>query len=151
LTIIQALFIIKFQGEFMLFTKASEYALLALIHIAKNQAPQDVDKMAAQLDIPKSFLAKILQNLAKNGLLKSFKGAKGGFILIKEPYEYNLKEIINVAEKKDINVFECSGGICTTHKETCTLMPILVKLQNKIDDFLSSVSLADVMEDNGKK
>lgn len=63
----------------MLFTKASEYALLSLIYISQKETPQDVDSLALELDIPKSFLAKILQTLAKDGLLKSFKGAKGGF------------------------------------------------------------------------
>lgn len=92
----------------MLFTKASEYALLSLIHIAKSQEPQDVDTMSSVLDIPKSFLAKILQALAKDALLKSYKGAKGGFMLVKKPSEYTLKEIINSVEKKSINVFECS-------------------------------------------
>ncbi|EAH7329047.1 transcriptional regulator, partial [Campylobacter jejuni] len=54
----------------MLFTKASEYALLSLIYISQKETPQDVDSLALELDIPKSFLAKILQTLAKDGLLK---------------------------------------------------------------------------------
>ncbi|ARJ56589.1 Rrf2 family transcriptional regulator [Campylobacter cuniculorum] len=135
----------------MLLTKASEYALLSLIYISQKETPQDVDTMAFELDIPKSFLAKILQTLAKDGLLKSFKGAKGGFTLIKEAHCYTIKEIINSAEKKDINVFECSGGTCPSNKEKyCSLLPILVNLQNRIDDFLESITLADIIN-NGKE
>ncbi|EDK9198786.1 transcriptional regulator [Campylobacter jejuni] len=136
----------------MLFTKASEYALLSLIYISQKETPQDVDSLALELDIPKSFLAKILQTLAKDGLLKSFKGAKGGFALIKEPNQYTIKEIVNSAEKKDISVFECSGGTCPNDKEkNCTLMPMLVNLQNKVDEFLDSITLEDIMKNNGKK
>ncbi|HDV7358088.1 TPA: RrF2 family transcriptional regulator [Campylobacter jejuni] len=137
----------------MLFTKASEYALLSLIYISQKETPQDVDSLALELDIPKSFLAKILQTLAKDGLLKSFKGAKeGGFVLIKEPSQYTIKEIVNSAEKKDISVFECSGGTCPNNKEeNCTLMPMLVNLQNKVDEFLDSITLEDIMKNNGKK
>ncbi|AXL33754.1 Rrf2 family transcriptional regulator [Campylobacter jejuni] len=136
----------------MLFTKASEYALLSLIYISQKETPQDVDSLALELDIPKSFLAKILQTLAKDGLLKSFKGAKGGFALIKEPNQYTIKEIVNSAEKKDISVFECSGGTCPNNKEkNCTLMPMLVNLQNKVDEFLDSITLEDIMKNNGKK
>lgn len=135
----------------MLLTKASEYALLSLIYISQKETPQDVDTMAFELDIPKSFLAKILQTLAKDGLLKSFKGAKGGFTLIKEARFYTIKEIVSSAEKKDVNVFECSSGTCPSHKEkNCSLLPILVNLQNKIDDFLESITLADIIN-NGKK
>ncbi|EAI2848455.1 RrF2 family transcriptional regulator [Campylobacter jejuni] len=129
----------------MLFTKASEYALLSLIYISQKETPQDVDSLALELDIPKSFLAK-------DGLLKSFKGAKGGFVLIKEPSQYTIKEIVNSAEKKDISVFECSGGTCPNNKEeNCTLMPMLVNLQNKVDEFLDSITLEDIMKNNGKK
>ncbi|EDB1348677.1 TPA: RrF2 family transcriptional regulator [Campylobacter jejuni] len=136
----------------MLFTKASEYALLSLIYISQKETPQDVDSLALELDIPKSFLAKILQTLAKDGLLKSLKGAKGGFVLIKEPSQYTIKEIVNSAEKKDISVFECSGGTCPNNKEeNCTLMPMLVNLQNKVDEFLDSITLEDIMKNNGKK
>ncbi|MBF7048757.1 Rrf2 family transcriptional regulator [Campylobacter volucris] len=134
----------------MLFTKASEYALLSLIHIAKSQEPQDVDTMSNALDIPKSFLAKILQALAKDNLLKSFKGAKGGFVLVKNSQEYTLKEIINSVEKKSVNVFECSNGICPSQKgDNCNLMPVLVTLQNKIDEFLVSITLEDIIKNNG--
>ena len=136
----------------MLFTKASEYALLSLIYISQKETPQDVDSLALELDIPKSFLAKILQTLAKDGLLKSFKGEKGGFFLIKETSKYSIKEIVNSAEKKDISVFECSGGTCPNNKEeNCTLMPMLVNLQNKVDEFLDSITLEDIMKNNGKK
>ncbi|SUW96837.1 BadM/Rrf2 family transcriptional regulator [Campylobacter jejuni subsp. doylei] len=85
-------------------------------------------------------------------MLKSFKGAKGGFVLIKEPSQYTIKEIVNSAEKKDISVFECSGGTCPNNKEeNCTLMPMLVNLQNKVDEFLDSITLEDIMKNNGKK
>lgn len=53
--------------------------------------------------------------------------------------------------KKDISVFECSGGTCPNNKEeNCTLMPMLVNLQNKVDEFLDSITLEDIMKNNGK-
>lgn len=129
----------------MLFTKASEYALIAMIHIASSTSPQDVDSMSSQLNLPKSFLAKILQGLAKEGLLRSFKGARGGFYLAKDAKLYSIKEIINCAEKKYANVFECSDGNCPQNKEeNCKIMPLLMTLQTKVDEFLSSITLADL-------
>lgn len=83
----------------MLLTKASEYALLSLIMISQKENPQDVDTLSTQLGISKSFLAKILQSLAKEGIVKSFKGAHGGFMLAKDPSEFSLKQIIECAEK----------------------------------------------------
>lgn len=131
----------------MLLTKASEYALLSLILIAKKETPQDVDTLSTQLDISKSFLAKILQSLARDGVLKSFKGANGGFTLAKSPQELSLKHIIECAEKKQAVVFECatSLGDCPQEKaEYCKIWPTLNKLQTKIDDFLDNITLEDI-------
>ncbi|ARE80489.1 Rrf2 family transcriptional regulator [Campylobacter helveticus] len=133
----------------MLLTKASEYALLSLIYISSKSTPCDVDTMATELEIPKSFLAKILQNLARDGLLHSYKGAKGGFTLAKEPSAYTLKEILASAEKKEVSVFECSNGIYPNHKENCNLLPVLVNLQNKINNFLDTITLEDIVKNNG--
>jgi len=131
----------------MLLTKASEYALLSLITISQRETPQDVDTLATGLGISKSFLAKILQALAKEGILKSYKGAHGGFLLAKDPAELTLKQIISCAEKKPTMVLECTTdqGCCPKDKaDFCKILPFLNKLQSKIDDFLDNMSLKDL-------
>ena len=129
----------------MLFTKASEYALLALIHISNSKTPKDVDSLSNELQISKSFLAKILQLLARDNLLLSFKGAKGGFMLSKKIEEYTIKEILYSVEKHDISVFECSHGTCPDGKNSCYILPMIISLQKKVDDFLESMTLAEVI------
>lgn len=131
----------------MLLTKASEYALLSLILISNKKTPQDVDTLSSKLDISKSFLAKILQSLARDGVLKSFKGANGGFTLAKKPNELTLKYIIECAEKKQAVVFECATSVddCPNEKaEFCRIWPTLNRLQIKIDDFLDNITLEDI-------
>ncbi|NPA73558.1 MAG: Rrf2 family transcriptional regulator [Epsilonproteobacteria bacterium] len=132
----------------MLLTKASEYALLSLILISKEDDPVDVDTLSKKLNISKSFLAKILQSLARQEILISYKGAKGGFKLSKEPEEISVKDVIEFAEKKAPTVFECSPAknLCKTQKaETCQIWPFLNRLQMKIDNFLDEISLKDIM------
>ncbi|MBL0687534.1 MAG: Rrf2 family transcriptional regulator [Sulfurospirillum sp.] len=132
----------------MLLTKASEYALLSLIMISQRNTPQDVDTLSTELGISKSFLAKILQSLAKEGILKSYKGAHGGFLLAKEPSEFSLKQIIACAEKKTIKVLECTTvqGYCPKNEEDfCKILPFLNKLQAKIDNVLDNMSLKDII------
>ena len=133
----------------MLFTRASEYALLSLVLIARKNEPMGTDALSKQLGISKSFLAKILQNLARKNILKSFKGASGGFILAKKPDKISIKEIAEAAEGKQISVFDCSAdlGCCPSNKgQFCLLWPFLNKLQNKIDTFLEDLTLEDIME-----
>jgi len=132
----------------MLLTKASEYALLSLIMISQRDTPQDVESLSKQLGISKSFLAKILQSLAKEGILNSFKGAKGGFLLAKDPASLSLRKIIMCAEKKPTMILECTSeyGFCPNNREDfCKILPFLNKLQSKIDDFLDNMSLKDII------
>ena len=108
----------------MLLTKASEYALLSLIYIAQKDAPSDVDTMSGELEISKSFLAKILQNLAREGILISFKGANGGFMLAQKPGDISIKRVIESAEKRKMAVFECSisqEGCSSSKNRMCLL------------------------------
>lgn len=133
----------------MLLTRASEYALLSMIMIAQKDTPQDVETLSAQLGISKSFLAKILQSLAREGILKSFKGAHGGFMLTPESKHISVKRIIESAEKRPTNVFECSSSPenCPNNRaEFCKIWPFFNKLQTKIDDFLDSMTLNDILQ-----
>ena len=133
----------------MLLTKASEYALLSLIYIAQKDAPLDVDTMSGELEISKSFLAKILQNLAREGILVSFKGANGGFMLAQKPGDISIKRVIESAEKRKMAVFECSisqEGCSSSKNRMCQIWPMFSALQSKIDDFLDTITLSNIIK-----
>ncbi len=134
----------------MLITRASEYAILSLIVLSKAKDPLDSDTLSRELFISKSFLAKILQSLAKASILKSYKGVNGGFVLNKEPSDINMLEVMTSVEGKAPAVFECSPSVhdCPSNRaEICSIWPFLNKLQGKIDFFLAELSLADILED----
>jgi len=133
----------------MLITRASEYAILSLVVLSKATAPMDSETLSTQLSIPKSFLAKILQAMAKHGILKSFKGVNGGFALLLEPKDIKMLQVIASVEGKAPAVFECSPSIysCPSGRaQLCSLWPFLNKLQGKIDSFLADLTLADILE-----
>jgi len=132
----------------MLLTRASEYALLSLILMARDEHPADVDTLSKKLDISRSFLAKVLQSLSREGVLKSYKGAKGGFTLNLKPEEIDLRRVIEIVEKKPIVVFECSPATnsCPSGKgDFCMIWPFLNKFQQKVDEFFSELTLKDIM------
>lgn len=133
----------------MLITRASEYALLSLIVLAKAEKPLDADTLSRELDISKSFLAKILQSMARTGILNSFKGANGGFALAKDMHEITVHNITCAAEGKNPAVFDCSKSQkdCPSDKaSTCQIWPVVNRLQEKIDTFLDNLTLADLIE-----
>lgn len=135
----------------MLITRASEYAILSLIVLAKANSPMDSETLSRDLSISKSFLAKILQSLAKNGILKSFKGVNGGFALAKTPDQINMLNVMSSVEGKAPAVFDCASSIndCPSDKaDICSIWPFLNKLQGKIDSFLGDLTLADILEED---
>lgn len=133
----------------MLLTKKSEYALLSLVSIAKSAEPKNVDTLSTELNISKSFLAKILQNLAKHEILNSYKGNNGGFTLKKSCSELTILEITQIAEEKTPSVFECTTNTGTCSGSIgggCTIFPLLNNLQLKINDFLDKLTLKDILQ-----
>lgn len=128
----------------MLLTRASEYALLSLDKIRKSQRPVGSEQLAKELCIPKSFLAKILHNLAKQDILESHRGAQGGFTIKCALDQISVYDIILAAEGKSPAVFDCTqyqdncpnGAI-----GSCAISPFLATFQGKIDTFLNELTL----------
>ncbi|HFS85494.1 MAG TPA: Rrf2 family transcriptional regulator [Epsilonproteobacteria bacterium] len=132
----------------MLLTRATEYALLSLDTIRRSDIPMGAEQLAYELGIPKSFLAKILQSLAKKEILESKKGAHGGFILVKDVSDISVKEIIVAAEGKAPAVFDCTqyAANCPNNAiGTCSISPFLSTFQTKVDDFLDGLMLGDIL------
>ncbi|RUM69052.1 MAG: transcriptional regulator [Sulfurovum sp.] len=132
----------------MLLTRASEYALLSLDVLRKSDTPLGAEHLANELAIPKSFLAKILQTLAKQDILKSHKGAHGGFMLSKPIDKISVNEVIFAAEGKTPAVFDCTSYTANCPNGnigTCAISPFLFNFQTKIDDFLNDLMLSDIL------
>src|SRR5690348_13862280 len=86
----------------MQITRAGEYGVLGLMHLAQR-APGEmamIEDVSRKEKIPKSFLAKIFQNLVKAGLVRSIRGAGGGFALVKKPAQITVLEVIEAIEGK---------------------------------------------------
>ncbi len=134
----------------MLLTRASEYALLSLIVLSKSDIPLDAETISKELDIPKSFLAKILQALARNEIISSYKGVRGGFALNELSHTRTVLEIMCAVENKTPAVFDCapSQADCPSNKaSTCKIWPFINRLQGKIDAFLGTLTLQDILEE----
>ncbi|RXJ86259.1 Rrf2 family transcriptional regulator [Arcobacter sp. CECT 8985] len=131
----------------MLLTKKSEYALLSLVSIAKSDKPKNVDVLSKELNISKSFLAKVMQNLAKNDIVVSHRGVNGGFALKKAYDKLTILEITKAAEERIPSVFECSPSEKSCPSDlanTCTIWPLLNNLQSEINVFLENLTLKDI-------
>lgn len=84
----------------MIITRATEYAVRAILHMAKQPRGEVVYKkdICAEQDVTPAFLTKILQPLIKSGVVASQRGVGGGFYLAKDPAEITLFDIISSQE-----------------------------------------------------
>lgn len=133
----------------MLLTKKTEYAILSLVAIAKSTTAKNVDVLSKELNIPKPYLAKILQTFSKSDILISYKGVNGGFLLNIPPENLTLLKITTISEDKIPTVFECSPShdSCPGNRaDSCHLWSTLNALQHKIDNFLENITLKDIMQ-----
>lgn len=88
------------KGTPLIITRATEYAIRAILHMSRQPAGEVVYKkdICKAQDITPAFLTKILQPLIKDGIVGSQRGVGGGFYLAKAPAEITLLDIIKSQE-----------------------------------------------------
>ena len=84
----------------MRLTRGSDYGVRGMIYLARQPIDKIslIEEIAANEDIPDNYLAKIFQNLAKNGLVRSQRGPRGGFALARPAEEITLRETIEAIQ-----------------------------------------------------
>ncbi len=105
-----------------------------------------VSEIAGELKIPQPFLRKILQTLNKKNLLRSCKGAGGGFRLSRLPDKIFLVELIEIFQGK-MKIIECflRKKICP-NKRDCRLKKKLEEIEKYVVSELSSITIKDLLE-----
>jgi len=129
-------------------SKKVEYGLIALRHIAMNAGQVYTAKeIANEYDIPFELLAKVLQKLARNGVVRSLQGVRGGYSLSKRPNEMTLSHIIHVIENERPMVAECySDGADSCYLfDNCTIRRPLGKLQRNLNVLFSSMTVQEII------
>jgi len=79
----------------------TQYALLALLELARNyqtQEPMQIRQIAEKQDISDRYLEQLLARLRRGGLVKSQRGAKGGYLLAREPWNITLLDLVKCLE-----------------------------------------------------
>lgn len=130
----------------MLYSRSAEYAIRAFVHLA--QVPDGtytmVKQIAAEEEIPAHFLAKILQQLARKGLLRSSKGPTGGFSLRVPPDEVRMLDIVEALD--GLSEYEkCASGLAECSDDMpCPLHDSWKPLRSRIMDYLGRNTIADL-------
>ena len=126
----------------------TDYGFRIVANLAINalEKPVSTKVLAEQEDISPLFTAKILQKLAKFGIVESIMGTAGGFKLKKDSSQISLYEIIQ-ALQGEIIVNKCSPGLCSCPRQpSCPISSLLWEVEDSIIKKFKSISIADVIK-----
>jgi len=132
-----------------MFSKSSKYAIKAVLYLAVNSS---IDKkimakeIAEPINVPKAYIAKLLQDLAKHNIISSTKGPRGGFYLSSSNKKHSVMRIIEVIDGKEkfnscmLSLNKCDLlKPCPLHKAIFPIKTQLIEsLNSKTIDMLSN-------------
>lgn len=131
----------------MQLTRASDYAVRVMLHLASQPEGTVVSKtvLAKAAEAPESFLSKILQTLARGGLIQARRGVVGGFFLLPRGAKASLLDIVESIDGPiALNVCVASGASCERHAE-CPAHKVWLDAQAAMLSVLRKAKIAEMI------
>ncbi len=134
----------------MMVSTKGRYALRVMIDIAqhKDEGYISLKDVAERQEISMKYLELIAAILNRAGYLKSKRGKAGGYMLSRQPEDFNIGQILKLTEGSlaPVTCMENSGCVGCRRAAKCLTLPMWIKLDNMIDSYLEGISLKDLME-----
>ena len=135
----------------MRITTWAEYGLICALHLARRAEEGAITgrEIAGNERLPADYVEQILLRLRRAGIVRSTRGAHGGYMLARPSDEISVRDVIAASEHTTFDLHCVSHPVgeerCSA-AQNCSIRPVWVLLQQKIDDVLESVRLADLLE-----
>ena len=136
----------------MRITTWAEYGVICALHLARRTeiGPVNGREIARQERLPGDYVEQILLRLRRAGVIASTRGARGGYVLARPPEQVSIRAVIQASELETFDLHCVSHPLeeerCSA-SHNCSIRPVWVMLQRKIDDVLEGVTLADLLHD----
>lgn len=139
----------------MRITTLAEYGVICALHLARRvgEGPVTGRDIAARERLPVDYVEQILLRLRRANLVRSTRGAHGGYALAVPPEQITVRDVIAASELQTFDLH------CVTHPveeercsaaHACSIRPVWVMLQQKIDAVLESVRLSDLLHEESE-
>jgi Rrf2 family transcriptional regulator, iron-sulfur cluster assembly transcription factor len=131
----------------MQFTKAESYGIRGVIYLAEqaNDRIVPLSEIATAEDVPEKFLAKIFQNLNKVGIIKSHRGIKGGFTLMKSPDKVTARDVVEAIQGEYILAKCLRDPDCCDKYSNCPVRVILERAEKELLRVFEAYSISDMI------
>ena len=136
----------------MKLTTKGRYAVMAMADLAlfKDKGPISLTDISLRQNISLAYLEQIFIKLKNNNLVKSVRGAKGGYVLETSPEDIRISNIISAVneEVKTLNCKKESKKGCNNRNTKCITHNLWDQLDNHINNFFEKVKLNDLVKKN---
>jgi Rrf2 family protein len=131
-------------------TTLAEYGVICALHLARrlSEGPITGREIAERERLPGDYVEQILLRLRRAGIVRSTRGAHGGYALAGDPSSISIKDVISASEMTTFDLHCVSNPVaeerCSASHD-CSIRPVWVLLQQRIDDVLEGVRLSDLL------
>lgn len=136
----------------MRITTLAEYGVICALHLARrsDEGPITGREIAESEQLPGDYVEQILLRLRRAGIIRSTRGAHGGYMLAKDAAEISIRDVIAASETTTFDLHCVSHPVgeerCSS-AHNCSIRPVWMLLQQKIDDVLTGVHLSDLLSE----
>jgi Rrf2 family protein len=133
-------------------TTLAEYGVICALHLARRitEGPVTGRDVAARERLPVDYVEQILLRLRRAGIVTSTRGARGGYALARAAEEISVRDVIAASELTTFDLHCVSHPVeeerCSA-AHNCSIRPVWLLLQKKIDDVLEGVRLSDLLHE----
>jgi Rrf2 family protein len=136
-------------------TTLAEYGVICALHLARRVAEGPITgrEIAEVEQLPADYVEQILLRLRRAGIIRSTRGAHGGYMLAREAGDISIRDVIAASETTTFDLHCVSHPVgeerCSS-SHNCSIRPVWLLLQRKIDDVLDRVRLADLLAEESE-
>ena len=128
-------------------SQTAEYALRAIVHLAQfSGSPQTTEQIGAATEMPRPYLAKVLNSLAKAKLVRAQRGMHGGFVLVPAAENLSIYEVIQAVDPLR-RILECPLGLPAHAEQMCPLHRSLDEVLELMEKRFRSIAISEILED----
>ena len=139
----------------MRITTLAEYGVICALHLARriSDGPVTGREIAARERLPVDYVEQILLRLRRADIVRSTRGAHGGYALARGPGAISIRDVIAASEMTTFDLHCVSHPVeeerCSA-SHGCSIRPVWMLLQQKIDDVLGGIHLADLLHEESE-
>jgi len=135
----------------MVLSTKGRYGLRAIYELSLyyGKEPMKLKQIADACELSETYLEQLFNKLKKGGVIKSIRGAHGGYVLAESPEETSVGAVLRILEG-DIITSECVQNNVCENENKCVTRFVWERIENSISDVIDNITLADIKNNSSK-